>query len=483
MILSRHRSLIFWTVVIAFLVTASLVLFHAFGYRYSFERGIFIFSGSITIKTLPEAVDIFVDGELIPKKRLGILNNSIHITGLMPGEHTLRISAPGYTSWEKRVVIESGVSREFWNIILPHSDYPHDTLAATNFTERVFPHPTETARFALVKKQNNETSLVFYNHRTGDTRQVFSLPESSFDQNRKENLEWSWFENGRYVILPLTVQGIPYHFVIDATNGNFFSLEEQLGLSSIESVRWETDESHELLFVANKTLYRFGIQENNELNSLAEGVVTYNLSDNKLYILMDTGEVWQEDGDRLVTITPALPLVPGIPISLNVYDEDRITVLEQTGDRRLFLIYSDPATGFPVVKEVARLINGAQFSNDGKKLLFFGETEIGVAFADDWEVQPRRKAGEVVQVARFSDRINNVSWAENYEHIIFNRGPVVKFIELDGRDHRMIGEIKTLPAAPTQIFSLFSDNRLFFVTPGSDITSIVFPEPQGLFGQ
>ncbi len=483
MILSRYRPLIFWTVVVAFFVTASLVLFHAFGYRYSFERGIFIFSGSITVKTLPETVDIEVDGKLIPKKRLGILNNSIHITGLMPGEHTLRIGAPGYAAWEKRVIIESGVSREFWNIILPHTTYPHDTLAATNFTERVFPHPTETTRFALIKKQNSETSLVFYNHRTGDTRQVFSLPESTFDENRKENLEWSWFENGRYVILPLTVAGTSYHFIIDATNGSFFSLEERLGLSDIHSVRWETDESHELLFVANKTLYRYGIRENGELNSLADGVVTYNLSDNKLYLLMDTNEVWQEDDDRLVTITPALPLVGGIPITLNVYDEDRIALLEQTGERRLFLVYINPETGLPLVKEVARVINGMQFSNDGKKLLFFGDTEIGVAFADEWEVQPRRKAGDIVQVARFSDMVRNVSWAENYEHIIFSVGNTVKFIELDGRDHRLIGDIKTLPAPPAQIFSLFSENRFFFVTPGHDITSIVFPEPQGLFGQ
>lgn len=483
MILSRHRSLIFWTVVIAFWVTAFLVLFHAFGYRYSFERGIFIFSGSITVKTLPETVDIEVDGELVPKKQLGILNNSIHITGLIPGEHILRISAPGYMPWEKRVIIESGVSREFWNIILPHSDYPHETLPATNFTERVFPHPTEATRFALVKKQNNETSLVFYNHRTGDTRQVFSLPESSFDPNRKENLEWSWFENGRYALFPLTVNGTPYHYVVDATNGSYFSLEERLGLTGIQSVRWETDESHELLFIANKTLYRYDIREESEPNSLAENVVAYNLSDNELYILMDTGEVWQEDGDRLVTITLPLPLASGVPTTLTVYDEDNIAVLEQTGERRLFLVYANPETGLPLVKEVARLINGMQFSNDGKKLLFFGDTEIGVAFADEWEVQPRRKAGEIVQVARFSDPISNVSWAENYEHIIFSRGPVVKFIELDGRDHRMIGDMKTLPVSPTQIFSLFSDNRLFFVTPGHDITSIVFPEPQGLFGQ
>lgn len=467
----------------AFWATAGLVLFHAFGYRYSFERGIFIFSGSITVKTLPETVDIEVDGDLIPRKRLGLLNNSIHITGLIPGEHTIRISAPGYLPWEKRVVIESGVSQEFWNVILPHADYPYETISATNFTEQVFPHPTEPTRFALIKRQGDETSLVFYNYQTSDNRQVFSLPESFFDPNREENLEWSWFENGRFVIFPLTVKGVPHHFVIDTTNGSYFSLEERFGLSGIEKARWQTDRSHELLFRAGNTLYRFGINPNGTLDSLADDVTTYTISDDTLYLLMDTGEVWQENGDRLITITPSLPLVPGTPITLTVYDEDRLALLEHTGERRLFLVYPNPENRVPIIKEVARFINGMQFSNDGKKLLFYGDNEISVAFADDWEVQPRRKAGEVVQVARFSDAIKNVHWTENYEHIIFSHGNVAKFIELDGRDYRMIGDIKTLPAPPTQIFPLFAANRLFFVVPEENITSIVFPEPQGLFGQ
>lgn len=482
MLLSRFRPLIFWLVICAFVVTASLVLFYAFGYRYSFERGIFIFSGSITVKTIPETVNIEVDNESIPRKRLGLLNNSIHITGLMPGEHRIKISAPGYKSWEKRVVIESGVSREFWNIILPHEHYPNETLVGTQQTEKIFPHPTDANRFALIKQQANETSLVFFNYRTHESKQVFSLPNASYD-TQGDNLEWSWFENGRFVVLPLRVGGTPQHFVLDTSTSTFFSIEERFGLSQVASVRFATGRSHTLIFRAQETLYRFALNSNAPLENVSDTTLAYSLSDDILFLLTTSGEVWQEDGDRLVTITPPLPLAAKSSVALTVYDEDHLALLEKNGERRLFLVYPNPNDNQPTIKEVGRMVQGMQFSNDGKKLLFFGENEIGVAFTDDWEVQPRRKVGEVVQVARFADSIKNVGWAENYEHITFSQGNIVKFIELDGRDYRFIGEIQSLPAPPTQIFPLFSDNHLFFVVPGYDITSIVFPEPQGLFGQ
>lgn len=111
--LSRFRSLIFWTFTLSFFATASLIIFYAFGYRYSQERGIFVYSGSITVNSLPQTVDIAIDGEAISPNQYGILNETIHIAGLMPGEHLLTVSAPGYRPWSKKVTVQSGVSSEY----------------------------------------------------------------------------------------------------------------------------------------------------------------------------------------------------------------------------------------------------------------------------------------------------------------------------------------------------------------------------------
>lgn len=482
MILSRYRSWIFLFFVVLFGVTASTVLFFAFGYRYSFERGIFIYSGSITIKTIPETVAIEIDGELIPKKRLGLLNNSVHIAGLMPGEHTLRLTAPDHMVWEKQVTIESGISREFWNIILPRINYPLTPLPASEHVVKIFPHPSNENSFVFIKELSQETSLVFFDYTRGESRQVFSLQNSQYNPNTDENLEWSWFEDGRYVILPLTSEGRLRHFIIDTSNGSFFSLEERFAMDNIRTVRWNTEDTKELLFLSGTTLYQFALENTLPPQVINEEVLTYSFADDTLYFVGTQGEVWEDQGNRLITITPPIPFAPATSLSLTVYERDRVVLRETSGAQRLFLVYPNPDNRFPVIKELGNNVQAIQFSNDGKKLLYATNHEISVAFANDWEVQPRRQAGDIVQVARFSDKIDNVRWAENYEHVIFSRSNTIKFIELDGRGHRVLADIATLQEIPTQILPHFSTNQ-FLILNSTGVATFTFPEPQGLFGQ
>lgn len=485
MLLSRYRSWIFSLFVVLFGATASVVLFYAFGYRYSFERGIFIFSGSITIKTIPENVAIQVDGELVPEKRLGLLNNSVHIAGLMPGEHTLRLTAPDHHAWEKKVVVESGISREFWNIILPRLTYDTTPLLEDASVVKIFPSPSNETDSIFIKEQANELSLVLFDYSTKIGRQIFSLPESSFDRTGEENLEWSWFDNGRYIILPVERQGKHEHLVIDSRDGSYFSLEERSVMDNIHLVRWNTETTNELLFLSDTTLYRLSLAPDSAALSVGEDVITYSLADDTLFVVTKSGEVWRVDGNRLVTVTPAIPFGEHLSLTLTVYDRNRLALLEKDGERRLFVLYPNPNTVEPVsnLSLAARGVKTMQFSNDGKKLLYATDYEIGVIFTSDWDVQPRRNAGDQIQVARFSEKISNVQWAENYEHILFTRGETLKFIELDGRDRRIIADIKTFTASPSEILARFSSNQFLVVVPGQSVQVLTFPESQTLFGQ
>ncbi len=119
--LLRSRRILFLLFSMSFFIVASSVLFYAYGYRFSIERGVFIYTGSLSLKTNVETVTIKIDGGAIPEKRLGLLNNSIHIAGLNPGEHMIEVEAPGYKSWSKKVVIQSGLTVEFWNIFSSNS--------------------------------------------------------------------------------------------------------------------------------------------------------------------------------------------------------------------------------------------------------------------------------------------------------------------------------------------------------------------------
>jgi hypothetical protein len=483
--IARYRRFLFLIFVFAFIATAAFILFYAFGYRYSFERGIFVYSGSVTVSTLPRTVNIDIDNERLPKQRLGLLNNSLHVAGLMPGEHTLRVSAPGYHPWEKRVVVQSGISTEFWNIILTRTDYPADTLPNTARAQHIYPSPTGEF-FALVKQQNDEVSVVILNRRTGAAEEVFSLRGVTLDPNRTENFEWS--PRSERLLLPLLENGgRAYHLVTIATREHS-RLSDTFPDLELSDVRWNATNGEELVGMSGGNLYRLPVLDQTEPMLLTENVMAFDVAEDHIYVVRrPDGIVFRfrntTDGTTLTQVT-ATPLSnPGNEdYRMDAYNEEGVALLEEGGRQRLS-VYSPGPDGRLAVTEVATGVIGMQFSNDGKKLLFYSKNEIGVFFTENWDVQPKQTAGDTVQLARFSDPIENVVWTEDYEHVLFTRGPVLKMIELDGRSGRTINDIKSFATAPSQIFPLFSENRLYVVAPGVDIESIVFPEPQGLFGE
>ncbi|MFA9262655.1 MAG: PEGA domain-containing protein [Undibacterium sp.] len=485
MSLSRLRPLIFWCFVMAFFGTASLIIFYAFGYRYSFERGIFVYSGSITVSSLPRSINVTIDGKPLAEKQYGTLNDTIHITGLMPGEHELTLSAPGYRSWSKKTIIQSGISTEYWNVILTREDYPAVTLPNTAGTERIYPHP-DNDLFALAKTREGETSVVVYDRQTQEGREVFSRPSAAFDFDLAENFEWS--PSGKKILIPLLEDGVRSYYIVTIADGGTEKLSDIAPGLIATNVRWNAAGSEELLFIADRSLYHFDTVKSRTPLHLSENIFAYDVTDNYIYTASaDTGAIarFRNDGsgDNQTDIAPGFEAGPFTgPAVLDVYDEERIALLERSDKKRLFFYNRGKDSVYPF-REIGKNIDRFQFSNDGKKLLFANGSEISVYFSRDWEVQPRRIENETLQIARFSDPVSNVSWTEDYEHVLFTRGNTLKLIELDGRSGRAINDLKGFVETPSQVLTFFPENRLFVVAPNTDISSFVFPEPQGLFGE
>ncbi len=485
MSLSPFRRIIFWAFTLSFFATASLIIFYAFGYRYSYERGIFVYSGSITISSLPQTIDITLDGELLSTNRYGIINETTHITGLMPGEHILTLSAPGYRPWSKKVIVRSGVSSEFWNVILTRTDYPGVSLANTAGSTRIYPHPNSDL-FALAKEQTNETSVVLYDRNTQSGQEVFSRSGTAFDFDTAENFEWS--PNGKKILIPLIEDGKHTYYIVTVADGTTEKLSDIVPGLTPTNARWNATGDEELIFLAQSGLYRFDTIRARIPILLAENIQAYEVTDDYIYTVdqvsrtisrfrnMSSGENRTE-----VAVLPEAELGTDASI-LDVYDDERIALLEKGGQKRLFIYNQTPEKNYGL-QEIATGVEHFQFSNDGKKLLFASTNEIGVYFTRTWDVQPRRMEDETMQVARFSDPIANIAWSEDYEHILFTHGTTLKIMELDGRSGRISNDIKSFTKMPIQIVPVFAENQLYIVVPGEDIQSIVFPEPQGLFGQ
>lgn len=483
--LHRFRRLLFWTFVLGFLATASLVLFYAFGYRFNFSRGIFVYSGSITVKSLPQNVTVKIDGETVPEQRLGLLNNSIHVAGLMPGEHFIEVSSSGYVTWSKKVIVGSGVSTEFWNVALTKENYTTETLSDTAGTVRVFPD-TKSRLLALVKKVGDETSVVVLDRTTGEKKEVYATREFTFNEANPDGLLWS--PDRKKLLLPLWKGDTSVFVIVDRESGEAFPLSDLFTAHTFTAATWDENEKYTVLFIADHNFYRLNLNNGKTPEFLMEKVGAFDISGDYIYIAREEdGMVLRfrsgTAGDRLDQVSLSSPTsFNGTPFSLSVYDSNRLALLEREGKRRLFVYNNGDEKNYGF-QELGENVSRLEFSDDGKKLLFWNNNEMNVYFFRAWNVQPERKENSIIQIARFSDRIANVEWTEDYEHVLFSQGANVKMIELDNRDRRAISNILMLEDTPLQIFPLFSNNHLFFVLPEKDIASITFPQPQGLFGQ
>lgn len=490
--LNRYRPLIFWLFTASFFIAAASILFYTYGYRFSFERGIFIYSGSLSLKTNVETVSITIDNELIPENNLGILNNSIQVAGLNPGEHFVEVTAPGYRTWSKKFVITSGLTTEFWNIYLAEENYEREIIPQTEHTLKMFPSPN--GLFATVKKNDTRSSVDILDIGGQENKEVFATTEAFFSPTLETNIEWS--PESHKLIIPLLQNDQPTYTIVTVETGEHFSLNQAAQVTdTIRSPRWDATTRDFLFFLSGTGLYRYdtrsmGIGEPAKL--IMDDVTTYDLSGNKLYYLKSSnGQVYKINGngnDNSPTEITKTPLILNgeSAYSLITYDDTRLSLIEEkTG--KLF-VYNKKASN--PLKEIHTGVQSIQYSDDGKKLLFYTGNEIAVYFNQDWEAQPFRSLDSIVQVARFSSPIENVQWAEDYEHVIFTLGKNIKMIELDNRDRRDFVDLLTLESRPLQLLPRFGSDTLYIVNEtsspdllGNAVFSITLPQYATLFGR
>ncbi len=491
--LDTLRSFLSWTLIALFLVTTAAVLFFTFGYRFNFERGIFIYTGSVTIKSNPRAVQILLDGVTVPNGNLNIINQSIHVAGIQPGEHFLRVEADGFIPWEKKITVESGISTEFWNIILPRKEYKQSVLSSDAYA-KAFVSPSEGSVF-LTGEKDGKSFIKTVDKTSHESALIFESERYTFPIDTSENIEISWSDK-RHILVPALSKDTPTILIINTLTQEVTDLMEIAPIPAPSFARFHpTDEGAFFVLSDSSNLFLIRPEEEDaekRATLLASGISAYDLSPKYLYTLeKESGIVYRsafgnEDEFSQDPVTLPLPAIQDAKSPLlTVYDEKRIAVYDPSGEG---VLYNDSGERNPDIVSLGSNIEGVQFSNDGKKLLFFSDTDAKVLLTRDWEVQPARKTGDIIQVARFSSPLSSAQWTEDYEHIIFGIDKEVKIAELDSRDRRQIETLFALPDSRKliQVLPSFEDNKIYLLTKDINntayLSSFLFPEEVSLFG-
>jgi hypothetical protein len=458
---STIRKIFFWFLVFLFLLTAPAISLYALGYRFSFEKGIFVYSGSFTIKPTPQEPEIHLDGKSVPRGIVNFLNYSYHIDGLRPGTYSLEVKKDNYQTWHKQSQIHSGLSTEFWNVFLARENYTQKNYEIDPISD-FFISPREK-NIALVHN-NPEISVRVLDLKSEKVKEVFSNEEHQFPSSEKINIEWS--PKGDLLIVP-AIQNESQernYFIAGLKDEEMINLKKHLDLeeSSIENVRWDPSDKEFILFVSQDNLYRASIKDTEEKMLLVQNIGGYDISDSKIYYInKDNGIIYKkspgnaEIGNQITS--KSLENIEFNDLKLIVYDENRIGIISGNGE---LYVFNDQENLF--FEKVSENVLGLHYSNDGKKIAYWTDNEIFTYFTKKWETQPTREEGQIIHLTRSFDRIDNVQWLRDYEHLIYSSGNKIKLIELDHRDYRNIFEIVTLNSSESKVVYNPSKSLLYF---------------------
>lgn len=438
-----YRNIFFFVFVLLFLVTTPLAVLYSQGYRFDQYKNIFIHSGSVTIKSTPSSVNVYLDGELQPTRSLDIINNSITINGLRPGNYDVKVTADNYSTWGKNIEVHSGLSTEFWNVLLTSKSLTSKELAGEG-AERYFPSPFGK-KIALVKKDGNKMEIWSLLMSTNVPALIYSAGNAEFSKNIHDNIEWNSDE--KTMLVPFEAESGKDFAIVDSEQKTEPMLLSQMsGLAEKNHARWSPDSQQELYFLAktsdeeSTSLYRVDL-DTRKTDLISPDVAAYDLSSSALYVVRKNNIIYKTDlegkNEEQLIFTPIdFSEAPG-DIRIISYDDKRQAVISEDGE---FFVHNDGETG-EILKKIKDGVQGVQFSNDGKKLLFWTNNDIGAMFLREWDVQPRREENEIQQVVRFSVPIKNIFWYRDYEHVFFSTQGTVKIIELDSRDHRIVDNV------------------------------------------
>lgn len=117
----KTRKILYLFFILAFLISAPLVVLYTAGYRYNFGSGKIMQTGVLSLISVPKGADIFIDNEKQRKKTPAVIDN------VFPGEHDVRLEKQGYLPWGKKITIE-GKKTTFVNQIGLFNDQPANQL-------------------------------------------------------------------------------------------------------------------------------------------------------------------------------------------------------------------------------------------------------------------------------------------------------------------------------------------------------------------
>lgn len=305
-------------ILIFFIAAAGVAIFFAQGRRFDGTEGL-IQTSIINLNTLPDEVNVFVNN-----KRVDRVDGRVE--NLDPGTVTLKVEKEGYTTWEKQIVLESGVVKDV-NVQLFPQNLELTALTQTNINKANFSKDSEYIFYSVLKSDVASDIGIW---KLKLSRNLLNLTENkpikvlTLEQAKADSLLAAGYEikvsrdNSRFLLYAPTIKLIE---VYDANTGSQILINNAL-ISFPSKVDW-FNTSSSLVLLVNNLVYEYEIGSkqlnivtfDNELTPtyyVASGrIIYFNRTDGKYYSYKNKSSILLEGfNTTLTSIVPAQIFTP-----------------------------------------------------------------------------------------------------------------------------------------------------------------------------
>jgi hypothetical protein len=272
-----------------------VMVFIAMGYTFTrdggLERG-----GLVQFRSTPTGATIEINGEVIG----GRTNLNRMLSG---GEHIIRISRPGYDTWERVVNVEAGyLLRLDWVRLFPLNrttemvrefemeEFSIVSVAPTRQSMLIIPYEAGT-RWQLLDVSSDEvrTSMV-------DVSTLFARSDGVVTRDMMEVVTWN--ANGNEVLVKYSGDaGVEWILVDLRSVGDSINLTRTF-LMNFTDVRLASDSGDKLLVLENSNLRQINVGARTISAALATGVAAFKNNNSTVAYLTLPDEV----GERTISI-------------------------------------------------------------------------------------------------------------------------------------------------------------------------------------
>lgn len=251
------KRVLFYSAVVVFVLLSYVVILYAQGYKYSFSEGKFFRTGSIFVKSNEDS-KVYLNDKFL--NSTSFFGNSYTISGLLPGQYTVRLQKDNFSSWQKKISVEEGLVNDYSRILLvPKSGdgvvaLKQEIIDILYPTPKPTPTPSPSTKPTLKLKPSPSKSpilspasvptepfylkngVLFKNMDNGETERLAYLIIGFSISPDGKKISW-WNEYELWIMWLSDVDYQPYHKAADTELITRFSIK-------IKNAAWFRDSDH-----------------------------------------------------------------------------------------------------------------------------------------------------------------------------------------------------------------------------------------------